>query len=327
MALHVIIGYGPVGRGTAALLAGQGHEVRVITRSAGPVVTPDSKDSPATPDSPAGQIRRIQADGADPAALTEAARGAEVLYNCACPPYHRWPQDWPPLAAAVLTAAERTGAVLATVSNLYGYGPVTGAMTEDLPLRATGAKGRVRAGIWRDALAAHEAGRVRATEVRPSDYLGPGAQSPVGDRIMSRLLAGRAVQVPRSADTEHTWTYIPDVARLLVAVGADERAWGRPWHVPSNPPRSQRQVVADLSAAAGLGPVPVREMSPALLRVAGIFVPVVRELPEVSYQTASSFIVNSAAAQAAFSLQPTPWDEVVAGTVAFYQGAGRAAAA
>jgi nucleoside-diphosphate-sugar epimerase len=318
MALHVIIGYGPVGRGTAALLAGQGHEVRVITRSAAPADSADSAD---------GAIRRIQADAADAAALTEAARGATVLYNCASPPYHRWPQDWPPLAAAVLTAAERTGAVLASVSNLYGYGAVTGPMTEDLPLRATGAKGRVRAAIWRDALAAHEAGRVRATEVRPSDYIGPRAQSPVGDRIMSRLLAGRAVQVPRSADTEHTWTYIPDVARLLVAVGGDERAWGRPWHVPSNPPRSQRQVIADLCAAAGVDSVPVREMSPALLRVAGIFVPVVRELPEVAYQLASSFIVDSSAAQAAFGLRPTPWDEVVADTVAFYQRAAGAAAA
>src|SRR5690242_16167143 len=111
MALHVIIGYGPVGRSTAALLAGQGHEVRVITRSAGPPGGPNGPDGPDGPDgpggadSPAGQVRRIQADAADAAALTEAARGAAVLYNCASPPYHRWPQDWPPLAAAVLTAA------------------------------------------------------------------------------------------------------------------------------------------------------------------------------------------------------------------------------
>src|SRR5947208_1829286 len=169
MALHVIIGYGPVGRGTAALLARQGHEVRVITRSAGPPGGPDGPSGPDALGSPDGQVRRIQADAADAAALAEAARGAVVLYNCASPPYNRWPQEWPPLAAAVLTAAERTGTVLASVSNLYGYGPVTGPMTEDLPLRAAGAKGRVRAGIWRDALAAHEAGRVRATEVRPSD--------------------------------------------------------------------------------------------------------------------------------------------------------------
>jgi 2-polyprenyl-6-methoxyphenol hydroxylase-like FAD-dependent oxidoreductase len=33
MALHVIVGAGPVGSATAALLAGRGEQVRVITRS------------------------------------------------------------------------------------------------------------------------------------------------------------------------------------------------------------------------------------------------------------------------------------------------------
>ena len=36
MALQVIVGYGPIGRAAAGLLAAQGHEVRVITRSGGP---------------------------------------------------------------------------------------------------------------------------------------------------------------------------------------------------------------------------------------------------------------------------------------------------
>jgi len=63
---------------------------------------------------------------------------------------------WPPIANALLVAAERSGAVLATTSNLYGYGPVSAPMTEATPLAATGTKGRVRVQMWRDALAAHE---------------------------------------------------------------------------------------------------------------------------------------------------------------------------
>src|SRR2546430_4109535 len=39
-------------------------------------------------------------------------------------------------------------------------------LTEAAPLAATGPKGRVRARVWQDALAAHQAGRVRVTEVR-----------------------------------------------------------------------------------------------------------------------------------------------------------------
>jgi hypothetical protein len=77
------------------------------------------------------------------------------------------------LAASLLAAAEQTGADYVMVGNAYGYGPVDGPMTEDLPLAATTSKGRVRARMWLDAKAAHGAGRVRAAEVRAHDFLGP----------------------------------------------------------------------------------------------------------------------------------------------------------
>ena len=311
MALQVIVGYGPIGRGAAGLLAAQGHQVRVITRSAGP---PDRAAGPG------GRISHVRLDAADADALTEAAHGAAVLYSCANPAYHRWPADWPPIAAALLTAAERTGAVLATVSNLYAYGPVSAPMTEATPLNAQGPKGLVRATMWRDALAAHDAGRVRATEIRAADYIGLDSQSLLGGRVIPRLLAGRGVQVMRSADTLHSWSYVGDVARLLVTVGADEQAWGRPWHVPSNPPRTQREAVADLAMIAGVRPVKVTEISRAMLLLAGVFSPVVRELPEVAYQLEQPFIIDSSSAEATFGLAPTPWEQVLAETIGFYRG-------
>jgi nucleoside-diphosphate-sugar epimerase len=308
MAVHVIVGQGSVGRATAGLLLEQGHEVRVVTRSGGPG------------EAGGGRVRHIGLDASDAEGLTAAARGAAVLYNCASPAYHRWAADWPPLAAALLTAAERTGAVLATASNLYGYGPVQAPMTEETPLRAEGRKGRVRARMWLDALAAHESGRVRATEVRASDYIGPGALSPLGERVVPRLLAGRRVQVLGSADAVHSWTYVGDVARLLVTVGADPRAWGRPWHVPSNPPRTQREAIGDLARVAGVAPVKVTVMPRAMLALAGLFSPVVRELPEVAYQMERPFVIDSTAAQASFGLQPTPWEHVLTETIASYRG-------
>ncbi len=81
-----------------------------------------------------------------------------MLYNCANPgDYTQWEKVWPPLAAALLTTAERTGAVYAITGNLYPYGPVDGPMTEDLPDAATDHKGVLRARLWADALAAHRA--------------------------------------------------------------------------------------------------------------------------------------------------------------------------
>ena len=304
MSKHVIVGAGPVGTATARLLVDRGEEVVLVTRSG------------SGPEHAA--VTRVAADASSSGRMSELAAGAVALYNCANPPYHRWPTDWPPIANSLLTAAERSGAVLVTVSNLYGYGPVTAPMTEDLPLAATGTKGRVRAQMWRDALAAHTAGRVRATEVRSADYVGRGSESHLG-RAVPKLLRGRGVSVMRSADTLHTWTAVDDVARLLVVVAGDERAWGRPWHTPSNPPRTQREALDDLARIAGLHPVKVSEYSPTLLRALGLFNPMMRELPEVAYQLEQPFVLDSTAAQKTFDLAPTDWETILKEVIDHYR--------
>ncbi|HEY8664089.1 MAG TPA: NAD-dependent epimerase/dehydratase family protein [Propionibacteriaceae bacterium] len=306
MSKHIVVGAGPIGTATSLLLAERGEEVVVVTRSG------------SGPTHPA--ITRTAADASSSATMADLTTGAAGIYNCVNPAYHRWPIDWPPIAGALLAAAEQSDAVLVTVSNLYAYGPVSDPMTEDLPLAARGPKGRTRAQMWRDALAAHDADRVRATEVRGSDYVGPGAQSHLAERVVPRLLAGKDVTVMRSADTAHTWTATDDVARLLVTVALDERAWGRAWHVPSNPPRTQREAVGDLCRVAGLDPVKVKEYPSLLIRGMGLFNPLMRELPEVAYQLEDPFVLDSTAAQQTFGLAPTPWDDVLAGVIASYRG-------
>jgi nucleoside-diphosphate-sugar epimerase len=305
MSKHIVVGAGPIGTATALLLAESGSEVVVVTRSG------------SGPNHPA--ITRTATDASSSADMTRLAAGAVAIYNCANPAYHQWATDWPPIARALLTAAAHADAVLVTTSNLYGYGPVAGPMTEDLPLAARGTKGTIRAQMWRDALAAHDAGRVRATEVRGSDYVGPGAESHLGERVIPRLLAGKDVTVMKSADSPHTWTATNDVARLLVTVALDEQTWGRPWHVPSNPPRTQREAGADLCRVAGVDPVKVKEYPSLLIRGMGLFNPVMRELPEVAYQFEDPFILDSTAAQTTFDLAPTPWDDMQAGAIDGYR--------
>ena len=102
---------------------------------------------------------------------------------------------------------------------------------------------------------------------------------------------------------------------MLVVAGTDSRAWGRAWHVPSDDPISQRQVIADFARAAGIGQVRVGTLPPVLLRGMGLVWPLMRELRETQYQFRDDFIMDSSAAQATFGLKPTPWDEVVSMTV------------
>jgi nucleoside-diphosphate-sugar epimerase len=306
MSTHLVVGAGPVGSEVARLLAGDGHDVVVLTRhGSGPQ---------------ADRIRHVAGNAADLQSLLAAAPKAAAIYNCANPAYHRWAQDWPPIAHAMLGYAERSGAVLAICSNLYGYGPVDGPMVEDLPLASTGTKGRVRAQMWLEAKAAHDAGRVRATEVRGSDYICASEGSLIGSsRVVTPLLKGKSVSLLGSLDTEHTWTAPADVARLLVIVAAQERGWGRAWHVPSNAPRTQRQVVDDLADTAVVPRVKVKSLPPAMLALLGMFSPTIRELAETSHQRDRRFVLDDSAARAAFGLSPTSWSEILTGIIQHYR--------
>lgn len=303
MALHVIVGKGPVGTTTAEALVARGHEVRVLSRSGGHST---------------GAIEHRQVDAADAGAMADAARGAAALYNAVNPAYTRWATDWPPVAAALLTAAERSGAILVTMSNLYGYGRPAGPMTPETPMAATDVKGRVRARMWADALAAHEAGRVRVTEARASDFVGP--QVPLGQSHLMRqipaLRKGARAWVIGDPDVRRSWGYMPDVAATLATLGTDDRALGRAWHVPSAPPRSQREALVDLAAALGAPQPRVTGVPWSVLRAGGLVVPFMREVAAMRHQFDREFVVDASATTATFGITATPWDEVIRATAA-----------
>ena len=244
-----------------------------------------------------------------------------MLYNCANPPYHRWATDWPPLASALLDTVERTGAVLVTMGNLYGYGEVDAPMTEATPLAATGTKGQIRNRMWRDALARHEAGRAHVVEARASDFVGPRIveNGYLGERAVPALLAGKTVRVLGDPDAPHSWSYVPDVARALVRLGAESSAWGHAWHVPTLPARSAKEMVAGLCAAAGVQPVAVKGIPSMALRLGGLALPMLRELQETKHQFERPFVLDSGAYTAAFGEGPTPLDEQLRVTVDWWR--------
>jgi nucleoside-diphosphate-sugar epimerase len=170
--------------------------------------------------------------------------------------------------------------------------------------------------MWSEALAAHEAGRIRATEVRASDYIGEaGSQTNFGARVIPAMRAGKSITLMGRTDQPHTWTFTGDAAQLLARVSSDERAWGRPWHVPSCAPRTQAEVITDLAEGLRV-PVPrIRTAGPWMLRTAGLFNRDVRELVEMSYEFDRPFVMDSTQTERTFGMEPTPWSEIIAETL------------
>jgi nucleoside-diphosphate-sugar epimerase len=162
-------------------------------------------------------------------------------------------------------------------------------------------------------LAAHQAGRVRVTELRASDYFGPGAgdQSYLGERFLPGVLAGKRVMLPRDPGLPHAWTYLPDVARALAIAGTDERAWGRPWHIPTGPALSARAFGARLATLAGAPAPRISEIPQPIMSVAGLVSPMLRELRETNHQWDRPFILDSSDFETTFGVAPTALDDAI----------------
>ncbi len=307
MSRHLIVGAGGVGRYTASALLEMDstHEVVLASRSG------RGADVPG--------VTRVAVDASDASALTAAAEGFDVIYNCINPPsYDRWEQEWPPMAEAVLAAA--AGRTLVTMGNLYVFDEHIRTMSEDTPMRPNGHKGRLRQQMTDKALAAHAAGTLRYAEARASDYFGPGTTTKTSyltAAILPRARRGKRVVMPvGDVDAPHTWTYVPDVGRTLATLGTNPDAAGHIWHVPSNPARSARQVAADVADLAGVKAPKVSAVPWSLMRLAGVAVPFARELGETRHQFEQPYLLDSEKTQRELGLHPTAWTDALRGALA-----------
>ena len=304
--LHVVFGTGAIGLATIEVLAARGTPVRAVSRS-------------GRADVPEG-VEVMTGDATDSAFATEAASGAAVVYQCLNPAYTQWPELFPPLQAAVLEAAGSAGAKYVAMDNLYAYGPTGGApLHEDLPYTATGSKGRTRAQMAQDLLAAHRSGKVRVAIGQASDYFGPrGLLTALGERVFYPAIAGKKAQVMGNPDQPHSYSYIPDIAKGLVTLADHDEADGAAWHLPNAPAITTREFIDKIYAAAGNEPQ-IQAMSRIVVNVVGLFNGQVRELKEMLYEFEEPFVVDSSRFESTFGVHATPLDEAIPATVEWFR--------
>ena len=305
--MHVVIGSGQVGRSLAAHLAGLGLPTRVVSRRR-PGHLPEG-------------VEWRGADATDVQATIDAAAGATVMYQCLNAPYAKWPEMFPPLQRGVLSAAERLGALLVSLENLYGYGPTSGVpMTEDLPLAATTAQGRTRAVMTAELLAARDAGRVHITIGRASDFFGAGVtESSLGEHVFGNALAGRRADFIGNPGLPHTYSYVPDVAAGLAILGTRKGAVDEIWHL-AGPETVTTSEILDLVSKHVGHRVAIRSVPKPLLRALGFFNPTLRGLVEMAYEFEEPFVLDTTKFQSAFGAVGTSLDVAVATTVNGFRG-------
>lgn len=304
--LHVVLGAGQVGVQVADLLLAQGHRVRVVRRGQPGAARPG--------------LEWARADLTDASAATDACRGAAAIYDCTNPPgYGSWQRTLPPLRRGVLAAASRTGALLVSLDNLYVYGEPAGApLTEDRPLRPCSEKGELRARLVGELLDATARGELRATVGRASDFFGPGAadMSLYGDRFVRGLARGRGAIALGDPDLPRSYSYVPDVAAGLAALGANpQRASGRVFNLPvAWKDGSTRELIGRFAAELGTRPRLWR-IPRWVFRAVGLFSSDLGAMAEMIYQWQSPYVVDDTLFHSTFGISATPIDVAVRETV------------
>jgi nucleoside-diphosphate-sugar epimerase len=206
------------------------------------------------------------------------------------------------------------------LDNLYAYGPPNGQrLVETMAAEPNSAKSATRAAMTGELLAAHAARQVQVVIGRASDYFGPGAmRCALGETVFGTALTGKAAKVMGDPDQPHSYSYTPDVAAGLVALGAAAPdATGQVWHLPVAESWTTREVVEAVYGLAGQKPR-LLAAGRATLRAIGLFNRGMREYRHTLYQFTDPWLVDDSKFRGVFGDLSTPLDEALATTLAWY---------
>lgn len=250
------------------------------------------------------------ADLLDTQATANAASESEVVYLVAGLKYDTsvWQEQWPKVMRNVIDACMRHGARLVFFDNVYAYGRVDGLMTEDTPFNPISRKGEVRAKIATMLLDEMRSGNLQAMIVRAADFYGPNAVNSFPHAtVFERLKAGKAPQWIGNPHAVHTFTYTPDTGHALAVLGRSPEAYGQTWHLPTTKEPLTGADFVRLACELANQTYKLQVAPRWILRLMGIFMPVLRENEEMMYQFEHDYRFDSSKIESAFGLQATPY--------------------
>lgn len=307
MTFSVVLGAGQIGSEVARQLAAGDTQVTVATRTGRSRVVGE-------------HISNSVVDAADADSLADALVGADTVFVAVNWPYQQWHEQWLPTIESIIDACEQTETSLVLAGNLYGYGRVSIPMTEQMPLNAAEPKGTLRTLVWDRVRQATDAGRIRGTEIRASDYFGPGVtdSAHLGDRFFVPIMRSEGAKVVGDPAAVHSWSFVPDIARTMIAASRSDDSWGKPWLVPNGEPLGRSFIAKQVNMLARSSGTVAGIPSPAL-KAAGLVNPMLRELAKVEYQFTSPFVTDSTYTEQVLGVTPTAWGDALAQTVAYWR--------
>ncbi|MBN2172955.1 MAG: NAD-dependent epimerase/dehydratase family protein [Bacteroidales bacterium] len=243
--------------------------------------------------------------------LMEAVKGSEIVYLVVGLKYDTnvWQEQWPKLIRNVIDACKQYKSRLVFFDNIYMYDPShIHHATEETPVNPSSKKGKVRAQIDRMLQDAWQTGEIKGMIVRSADFYGPGINNSVlMESVYKPLKAGKKANWFCRTDKVHSHTWTPDAAKATAILGNDEKAYGQVWHLPTagNPPTGKEWIEG---FARELNVKPRYQVaSRFIIRLLGLFNPIMKEFVEMLYQYDRDYVFDSSKFEKAYDFKPTSY--------------------
>jgi nucleoside-diphosphate-sugar epimerase len=262
----------------------------------------------------------IQADLTQPGEADRVVAGSEVVYLTVGLDYKLevWEDKWPRLMRSIIDACISHNARLVFFDNVYMY-DITEIphMTESSALNPPSRKGAVRKQIAEMLMDEVKAGKLMALIARSADFYGPGSEkSFVTEMVYKNLKKRKKANWFMDADKKHSFTYTPDAARATALLGNTPDAYNQVWHLPTDNNTLTGREFISLFATEMNCSNKVTVMPMWLIKVLGVFIPVLREMPEMMYQYNRNYFFDSSKFGKRFNFRTTTYQEGVKLTVA-----------
>ena len=307
MTLHTILGAnGTIANELIPVLQSKGQQIRLVSRKSGSI--PGAEN--------------IIADVTDRDSVFDAVKGSDCVYLLVGLEYNLkvWKATWPVIMRNVIDACKAAGAALIFFDNVYMYGRVEGEMTESTPFRPCSEKGKIRAALDEMLLAEMKSGSLRAIIAKSADFYGPRslATSVAGLMVFDKMKKGKTAQWFANAKVPHSFTYTPDAAQGLYLLATTPSAYGQTWHLPTASPAITGTEFVALAAKYMNAANKVQTLPKWLVKMIGIFIPIMKELGEMLYQTEFAYHFDSSKFEKAFQFTPTSYEEGIKETAEWF---------
>lgn len=302
---------GAIGNSIAAALRAQKQPYRVVGRNKAELEKAFGAD-------PLAEI--VTWDPDDPASVRTACSGVDTLIYLIGVPYNHF------VLHPVLMQKTLDGAIaehvnrFVLIGTVYPYGRArTPKVSEDHPREPHTFKGRMRKAQEDLLLKAHREGRIQATILRLPDFYGPNIERSLLDSLFKAATRGGKADMIGPIDLPHEFIYVPDAGPVVLTLAEKPEAYGKWWNLAGPGAITQREIATKAFALAGREPK-IRVAGRTVLRIVGLFNPIVRELVEMHYLVTEPVLMDDSAIHRLLGdVHKTPYDEGIRRTFEAYK--------